>query len=209
MHVKLPPACLFGTKLTSRMPPQREMVVVVRGVYRLRPHEPVLPIESFIEQGYLSGDMFRPEDTERTGDLLHASDFADFKLKTDLLLKGTCWPGGGRVAHDCTVKFRVAEWSKSVRVFGRRVWTERSGDPISTPAPFVSMPLGWENAFGGAEYEKNPVGRGFKSPELPNLEYPNALLRSKRDRPEPAGFGPINPAWPGRIGKFGKEYGPS
>jgi hypothetical protein len=35
----------FGTKVTSRAPPSREVVVVVRGRFRLRPGEPLAPID--------------------------------------------------------------------------------------------------------------------------------------------------------------------
>src|SRR6202041_951811 len=42
----------------------------------------------------------------------------------------------------------------------------------------------------------------------PNVEHAGAVLRARRDDPGPAGFGPINPAWPQRAPKVGKEYGP-
>ena len=210
MLVKATPGYAFGTKLTSRVPPRREMVVVVRAGYTLRPGEPVAVRTDLRQAGYLSGDVFGPDDEDRTGALVRATDFADHKLKVDLLLKATCWPGEGRRAQECTVTFRVGSWSKSAQVFGRRVWTERPLDPISTPAPFVSMPLGWATSFGGPGFAANPAGKGFGDGELPCVERPGALLQSRRDRPpSPVGFGPVSPAWLPRCGKEGKEYGAS
>jgi uncharacterized protein YjbI with pentapeptide repeats len=207
MQVNRCPPFLHGAKVTSRIPGQLEMTVVVRAVFRLTPGEPLAAIESPVDQGPLSGDLYADDDDERAGALLHASDFADFKLKTDLLLRGSCHPGEGRSARVCTARFAVGAWAKSLRVFGRRVWTERVGDPISEPAPFVSMPLTYDNAFGGPEYAKNPVGKGYRTAELPNVEDPAALVRSRRDTPEPASFGPLSPGWPQRSGKVGADYG--
>jgi uncharacterized protein YjbI with pentapeptide repeats len=204
MQVNLCPPFLHGTKVTSRIPGQLEMTVVVRAAFRLAPDEPVAPLADLTQRA-LSGDLYADADDDRTGALTYASDFADFKLKTDLLLRGTCHPG--RAAPVCTVRFAVGAWSKSLRVFGRRVWTERAFDPISEPAPFTAMPLTYENAFGGPELAKNPVGKGYRTAELPPVEDPAALLRSRRDAPEPAGFGPISPGWPQRSSKLGTDYG--
>lgn len=209
MLLKLHPPFLFGTKLTSLEPKQLSMTTVVRAVFRLRPGAPVAPIESPIDQGFLSGDRFHDDDEERVGELLFADDFADLKLATDVLLRGTAHAGEGHKATDLTVSFHVGAWSKSLRVFGRRVWTENPFHPISKPIPFTSVPLTYANAFGGPDDPRNPVGRGHETPELPSIEDPRAPLRSKSDTVEPACFGPLNPSWPQRAGKQGEEYGPS
>ena len=74
------------------------------------------------------------------------------------------------------------------------------------------MPLSWERAFGGPEFERNPLGKGFKPIErpdgssvhpLPDIELRKHSLRKWSDRPEPAGFGPIPDTWPQRLKKFG------
>jgi uncharacterized protein YjbI with pentapeptide repeats len=200
----------FGTKVTSRNPPALEMTAVVRGRFRLRPGEALSPLKGALEQGPLTADVFAEGDDDRTGECLYASDFADFKVRTDLLLKGTCHAPGNRLVPECPVTFSVGSFSKTLRVVGRRVWTEQIlGQPISSPAPFVTMPLGYTRAFGGPELATNPVGQGLGTAELPNVEQPDTPVRSRASRPEPAGFGPINPAWPPRNGKLGKEYGES
>jgi uncharacterized protein YjbI with pentapeptide repeats len=210
MRVKNITPFVFGAKVTSRRPPQREMSVAVRGKLRLRPGEPVRPLEGLVEQGAMTAETFAEDDDDRKGEALYPGDFADFKLRADVLLKATCHPPRGRAVTECSVSFSVGAWSKTLRVVGRRVWTERLlGDAISDPAPFVAMPLTWANAFGGPGFAANPVGKGVGTLELPTVEVPSAPLRAKGDRPPPAGFGPISSAWAERAGKVGKEYGES
>ncbi len=98
---------------------------------------------------------------------------------------------------------------KRLEVFGNRYWQGRR--PPTTPEPFVEMPITWQNAFGGEGFDNNPLGKGFAPIEtddgkvhpLPNVELPRKLVKSKRDRPDPASFGPIDLMWPQRFGKAG------
>lgn len=201
---------LFGAKVTSRQPPQVEMTMVVRGRFSLRPNEPVTPLTEGLgfPQGFLSGELFREEDEERAFECLYPGDFADYKLNAEVFFQGTCYPPGGRPVADTYVEFSVGAWSKGLRVVGRRVWTDAVfGDPFTAPVPFTSMPLTYANAFGGPAYALNPAGKGFDTPELPTVEAVGQPVRSRGDRPMPASFGPINPAWPQRAGKMGTQYG--
>ncbi len=201
---------LFSAKVTSLRPPQMQMTMIVRASFKLCPNEPLAPIESLLEQGPMTADVFRDDDEDRTGECLYASDFADFKLHAEVLLTGTCHTPGERPLAECPVRFSVGSWSKSLLVTGRRVWTEKMlGAAISEPHPFATMPLVYANGFGGPGYPKNPAGKGHGTPELPNVEHPGARVRSKGDRPEPAGFGPLSPSWPQRSGKVGTQYGSS
>jgi hypothetical protein len=110
------------------------------------------------------------------------------------------------------VALSVAGRRKVVRVFGDRTWRSLTGG-ISRPAPFTSMPLTYERAFGGNQElagqptlaeERNPVGVGFRGrrsttdvagQKLPNLEDPLSPLRAFGDGAAPAGFGFIAPSW--------------
>jgi uncharacterized protein YjbI with pentapeptide repeats len=195
---------LFGAKVTSRRPPQPEMTLVVRGAFRLRPGEPVALLDGSLAQGHMTAETFHDGDDERTGACLYPGDFADFKPNAEVMLRGSCHPPRGR-ATECSVRFALGGWSKTLQVFGDRVWS-RDG-AISAPRSFESMPIAWESAFGGPGFAANPVGKGHAGDWLPNVEHPAARIRRRDQRPAPASFGPINPLWPQRSGKTGKAYG--
>jgi uncharacterized protein YjbI with pentapeptide repeats len=194
----------FGAKICSRRPPQPEMTVVVRGSFTLRPGEAPAAIEDSLERGSLMGDRFADDD--RANECVYATDFADFKLGAEVLLVGSCHAPGGRRVPDCPVQIRVGTWSKALHVFGQRVWTATGA---SKAEPFERMPLTWHNAFGGPGYDRNPVGKGFKTKELPNVERASELVTLPLDHPEPACFGPIHPEWPQRRALVGRQWGAS
>ena len=197
-----------GTKVTSTSPPKPIMAVIVRASYAIVPGAPLEPIEKLVDQRPLSEDAFAEDDDARAGALLYPSDFADFKLNAEVMLKGACHTPGGKPLTECPVKLSVGAWSKALVVVGRRVWTEKiMGAAVSDPHPFTEMPIDWPHAFGGPEHAANPVGLGRGTAELPNVELATARMRGKGDRPPPAGFGPVNAVWPPRAGKVGKEYG--
>ena len=211
MKVKNLTPFLFAPKATSRQPPQPEMAIIVVGAFHLRPGEPLTPIEGAIEQGSLSGQSFREDDEDRVGECLHVNDLADFKPRADLLLSGSCHAPHGKPVRECGVRFSVGPWSKSLLVSGNRVW-KGLGAVMSEAEPFESMLLGYSNAFGGPGYAKNPSGKGYGALalQLPNVEYAASRVASKGDRPEPAGFGPLNVVWPQHSGSgLGKDYGGS
>src|SRR5262249_8109611 len=90
---------------------------------------------------------------------------------TDVTVNGTAHAPQGRPVASVDVRVEVAgRVAKALRVFGERVWERRLlGPRAGDPQPFVTLPLGYERAFGGAdelngkrEYEpRNPIGRGF------------------------------------------------
>jgi uncharacterized protein YjbI with pentapeptide repeats len=202
----------FGAKLTARRPPELEMTMIVRGAFRLAPNEPVTPLVEIpqLSQGSMTAETFRDDDADRSGECLYGGDFADFKLNAEVMLRGTCYAPNAEPVSSCPIKLAVGGWSKVLSVTGRRLWSDGfSGAAMSEAIPFAQMPLGYSNAFGGPGYALNPVGKGFGTGEVPSIELGRELVRSRGDRPTPAGFGPINPAWPQRSGKMGKEYGRS
>ena len=185
-------------------PPVTSLIVVVKGAFSLRPGEPAILAA---EQPAPTGDQFEEENPEKP--LRYAVDFAPFKPGADLLLAGHCHPPGGKAAHSARVIFRVGNRSKELHVHGDRTWDEDGR--MTGPAPFRSMPLNWAHAFGGPGFDRNPLGKGFKptvrrdgstSHPLPNIEDPNHLIRSPRDRVEPVCFSPIPEMWPQRLKKF-------
>ncbi|MEW6262843.1 MAG: DUF2169 domain-containing protein [Thermodesulfobacteriota bacterium] len=138
------------------------------------------------------------------------------KVHGEVLLSARCHPPDGQPAPGCPVSFTIGPLEKHLYVFGHRRWEGLVGGFRATqPEPFTSMDLSWRNAFGGPGYDRNPLGKGYhpKPSEwgeavqwLPNVEYPSSLVGLPTDRPEPAGFLPLDLTWPQRFSKRG-TYG--
>lgn len=161
----------------------------------------------------------KPEESS----IKYASDFSINKPATDVALIGHAYAPQGR-ATEANVSLQVGALKKSLKVFGDRYWQKILGvTTISSPAPFEKMPLIFERAFGGVDkshadpekydYERrNPIGVGFRAKKsqlpidgakLPNIEDLGNLISDLDDKPNPAGFGFISPAWQPRLGYAG------
>jgi hypothetical protein len=142
------------------------------------------------------------------------------KKTTDVIVAGHAYAPDGRAVSELTAGFRVGPVQKVLRIVGDRVW---NGTRPTAAEPFVKMPLVYERAFGGVDRRssnperdadwRNPVGTGFALSRehldgvaLPNVEYPDDRVSSWKDRPRPAGFGPIGSHWPARA-RFAGTYG--
>ncbi len=183
---------------------------VVKATFALSPRGELVVAEAQMPLVAVDAYWGEPDKTS----LRAASEFSLPKLSTDVLLVGTAFAGRQNIRVS-EVSLRVGPLSKTVRVFGDRQWDKTSlGWEFSPPEFWERMPLRWELAFGGRatkqeegaapEFEPyNPVGRGFIGNKendfegrlLPNLEDPTCLIRKPSDRPSPAGFAPISPAW--------------
>ncbi len=125
----------------------------------------------------------------------------------DVFVVGSVHQPSGEPASDLQVDISVGpRFKRTIDVFGDRVWEKKRGRLVpSQPKPFVSMPLVYEAAFGGAldldegEYKwpANPVGKGLyftaeqaEGNPLPNLEDPEHPIESFEDRPDPVGTAP-------------------
>lgn len=195
------------TKVTSRRPPQPEMTVVVRGTFKIVQNGVAEAIEG-LEQGFMTGETFADGDAERTGECLYPGDLADMKLNAEVMLRGTCHAPSGRRAVECPVRFSVGGWRKELMVYGDRRWEQgMGGHHISEPSPFERMPLDFAHAFGGPGYAENPVGKGFHTDVLPNVELTSHLITARNQIRPPGSFGPLSSMWALRAGKRGKNYG--
>ena len=187
--------------------PKHSLTLIVKGTFEMRPDETIVPIE---EQPYPTGDEPYEDDEEGTGPPRYENDFAPFKPAADLLLVGNCFPPDAPVPF-CRATFGVGRHSKTLQVIGDRHWKGLLARP-SEPKPFSEMPLRYERSYGGEKGKSNPIGKGRvpakdengnKIHELPNLEAPEHLIRSKSDKPDPAGFGPVGRLWTQRLSKMG------
>ena len=155
------------------------------------------------------------------------------KLATDVVLIGKAYAPDGQPVTEMDAGIKVGPVQQHVKVIGDRVWEKRvTGKMVnwymSTPQAFTTMPLTYENAFGGQDltpddekhyaYEpRNLIGKGVMAKNskldvmpLPNLEDPKNLIQSPTDRPQPMGFGFISPDWQPRLGysgTFDKNWG--
>jgi len=133
------------------------------------------------------------------------------KDRADFVVLGTARLA---VARDQAVlTARLGRFTSSLRLVGDRVWAARGrGEPVPTsPQRFTEMPLSYQRAFGGKSvgsmgevaWPNNPDGLGFyqtadeaAGKPLPNIEWAGAAtIRSWKERPDPAGWGPYPMFW--------------
>jgi len=154
----------------------------------------------------------------------YASDYHTGKPTSDVVMVGHAFAPMENETRQLDVSLRVGEVGKTVRVFGDRHW---SNGQITQAAPFKTMAMVYEKAFGGMKVEegkiseidqRNPVGRGFSGGRsieemdgvpLPNLEDPNELITDHDQNPIPACFGISAPQWLPRstlAGKYDKQW---
>lgn len=130
------------------------------------------------------------------------------KSRGEYLINGKAYAPSGVPHPAFPVRARVGGLEKSLYVSGDRYWTGMSS---TDPQPITEMPLDWAHAYGGPDFAKNPLGKGevevdiqgVKIRPLPNIESPRQLIDSPYDRPEPAGFGPLDISWPQRSSLAG------
>lgn len=145
------------------------------------------------------------------------ADLVLTKTTTDVIVVGAAHAPGERPVTQLDVGVRVGTMEKALRITGDRVWGARGA---SEARPFVTMPIVYERAYGGARAKpgaaetvidpRNPVGRGFAASNgdasgvaLPNVEYMAQLIHGVKDRPAPAGFGVVASHWQPRVGSAG------
>jgi hypothetical protein len=160
--------------------------------------------------------------------LLYESDLVHTKPTTDVILHGHAYAPAGKRATQVDATMKVETIRKTLRVYGDRYWDRGLINlKMTDPEPFEKMPIIYERAFGGVDQKsdnpkehawepRNPVGTGFAveakhlvGQKVPNIEDPKDLVSSWKDRPRPAGFGPIAGNWSPRLelaGTYDKKW---
>ncbi len=193
-------------------PPKDSLTIVVKGTFNIVAGGPAVLRE---EGEFPLGDVHVDDDPEKS--LAYGSDLAIFKTKADVTLVGTAYapPSAGEATPAMQVAFHFGAGSQGfvrrAAVLGDRYWQKALLTLAPTaPAPFATMPLTWERAFGGPAFDANPRGAGHKEhssgggvSRLPNLEDPAHLVRSPGDTPAPVCFAPIAMLWKERWSKLG------
>ena len=154
-----------------------------------------------------------------TTSLRYGDDLILKKSGTDIILNATAYAPDEQQVQSLAVAVKIADWSKQLQIFGERYWWQgRAGLEITPAAPFSTMPIIYERAYGGRDsvepdtkfFSQNPVGIGFFSNRdqaidkpLPNIELADTPIRHWDDQPQPAGFGYIAPNWQPRAAYAG------
>jgi hypothetical protein len=132
----------------------------------------------------------------------YETDLVLTKNTTDVIVVGHAYAPNGQPVTTLDVGFRVGPLQKLLRVLGDRRW---GGFGPTAPEPFTKMPLVYERAFGGVDVKSaHPDGFAVDSAHLeavpvPNVEWPDRLISSWKDRPAPAGFGAVASHWQPRV----------
>lgn len=146
--------------------------------------------------------------------LLYEADVVAAKPETDVLIEAVAHAPGGRSVACVEVAVRIDDLDKRLLVHGERVYQrDVAGVVPSTPRPFLSQPIVYESAWGGADCSdldprqnridlRNPVGRGIARRTGQLIDRPAHCIQFLNGRPEargPAGFGPIASHWSPRL----------
>jgi uncharacterized protein YjbI with pentapeptide repeats len=119
------------------------------------------------------------------------------KARGEVLVCGSFFAPEGKPLQASYVRVRVGAVDKRLAVVGDRFWR---GDVPTPPVPMTVMPIDWAHAYGGPKHDKNPHGKGAEPIEidgrashpLPNIERYGQMIRSPNERPEPAGYLPMD-----------------
>lgn len=139
------------------------------------------------------------------------------KIHREFLIYGSYFPRGHEGLGSGYVSAAVGSTEKRLNVFGERVWKKHAGvyTTFSDPQRLDSLPLTWENAYGGEDYRENSVGIGHRLNSdgetwpLPRVEDATDMVGSPDNSVRPGTFLPLPVTYPTRAlltGSFKGDY---
>ena len=139
------------------------------------------------------------------------------KIHREFLIYGSYFPRGHEGLGSGYVSAAVGSTEKRLNVFGERVWKKHAGvyTTFSDPQRLDSLPLTWENAYGGEDYRENSVGIGHRLNSdgetwpLPRVEDATDMVGSPDNSVRPGTFLPLPVTHPTRTaltGSFKDDY---
>jgi hypothetical protein len=173
--------------------------VLVKRTYDIRTSGRVVRAEK--TRSLLQIDEYYDEGEPEWATVKYETDFAPFKLATDVVVVGKAFAPGGEPVAQLDVTVEVAAHRKTVRVTGNRhcLYRENAPPAFSEAVPFTDMPIQYDRAYGGLDrlsnpeepfyYPRNDRGVGLvlkntketvKGLPLPNIEDPGDLLTPDR-----------------------------
>jgi hypothetical protein len=193
------------------------LVLIVKATFVRVRREGVLELVPKAERRGIRSQDIPWGDPEKSS-IKYPSDLCLTKPGTDVIVVAAAHAPGGKAVPSFDAGVRVGALSKSVQVFGLRVW-EANGSGLSVPRPTTGVELRYDHAWGGldvtdptrpVEEPRNPVGMGIARDAsqlthmpAPMIEDPANLIASARTRPPPAGLGAIGRHWEPRRGFLG------
>jgi len=189
-------------------PDGRELlVIVIKATYKI-PEKGAEPVLAEEQVPLTEADEFTGEPGLTA--VKYETDYAHRKPMCDVLLNGSAYAPEGRPISRVQVGLKVGAMTKSFNVIGNRYW-EAGAVSIGPgyPGNFISMPISYDNAFGGVDnfhqdeskhrtYVWNPVGTGYHEDldgalvdgtPMPNTEQLNKAVKMPLNNYKPMAFG--------------------
>jgi hypothetical protein len=150
---------------------------------------------------FVQMDRYYEDGNPEWATVQYETDFAAFKLATDVVVIGRAMTPAGIPVPQLDVSVELADWRKTLRIFGDRhcLYRSQASPAFSDPVPFTEMPIRYERAYGGKDAKSDPqapfyyprnlngVGVALKNARdsidglpLPNIEDPADLLSPDR-----------------------------
>ena len=130
------------------------------------------------------------------------------KTGGEFLLAGNAYSSQREGVTQMKVSASLANIKKELKVVGDRFYSGSIFAGNKQPKKFTSMPLGYQQAYGGSGFSMNPYGKGVISkqnidPEsnqysLPNIYYPEENISGDKKIRKIACFEPLDISWPQR-----------
>lgn len=127
-----------------------------------------------------------------------ASDYLPLKLATDVVFRGSAYAPGGRATPNMTVRARVGSSERRVCVFGPRQvrWSQGGHVTFSEPEPFESIPMTFEEAYGGLDARVPPPdGEAEDLDLLLQVDHPGLYPRNACGRGYVVAERPVEDLW--------------
>ena len=202
-------------------------VMALRGTFKIVPGAALLPDQD--QAPVRLADVYRGE--PGASSVRWEGDLAPLKPRADIHLNAVAYAPEAEPTPEWTVGVTVGRRNEDdepvrlvhavLRVTGPRMWYRGVlGWKLEPPTPARSVPLTYENAYGGTvldasggpvPYAPNPVGKGFFLPKqaeadeipAPQVEWPTDPVERVGDDVAPAGVGPLARSWQPRLGLAG------
>ncbi len=91
--------------------------------------------------------------------LRYEADLIAMKPATDVYLNGIAYAPKGKPTSKVKVSFRIDRLHKELLVYGNRTWRRAltGGVKLSSPRPFKTMPITYEQTFGGFDQDPSEL----------------------------------------------------